>query len=84
MFVCFVTSKGTTENSSKERATLVFSVIFVLLMESVIGVRVICLVKVKYLSESGCLKHGKEIQMFLVWELYLELAWVLVPIPHHT
>lgn len=53
IFVYFLTSKGTTENSSKEIATVVFSVVFVLLMKSVIGLRMICLVKMKYLFKSG-------------------------------
>lgn len=45
VFVHVLTSKGTTENLSKEIATVVFSVVFVLLMKSVIGLCVICLVK---------------------------------------
>lgn len=50
IFVYFLTSKEATENSSKEIAMVVFSVVFVFLMESVIGLRMICLVKMKTFS----------------------------------
>jgi len=53
-------------------------------MKSVVGLHMICLVKMKYLFKSGHLKHRKEIYLFLFWELYLERARALVPVPQHA
>lgn len=68
----------------KKIATVKFSVYFVLLMKSVVGLCIICLVKMKPLK-SGHLEHKKGIEMFLLQEVYLELgARASNPISHHT